>query len=557
MTDIPAFTQEMRKLNHNAMEATKAFPLLLSSTSIVSVALADGTVVEVPSVPHLQDQLSAGNLGARVGDLEALSRGMIQEIDQIANESGLERASTYWTPLDLEDHTNSDLTETLFRANVEEGLRLPYDGFTVNQVDRKFEGGAARIGDWLLPNYTETVENRFTSTPAYGSNLNVNQYPIATEYKTRTRRYTRRSWRVGHYYRWLRYRRRRYVVTRSYTVTTVEAQQVALQGSMMAQTFRADAQKVLTGLEIYCYRPGTYAGSSPRVILCETQFGQPDLNQIIAHGAFVNDAQFQGAGSSTAYRCTVDLDRPVLLDEGKSYAFIVAADGQFNVIYNSNNDRTGGIFYTQDAAAWNQDIAKDIAFGLRVAQFADTETTIEIDPVELSGGIASIKQDLQAEVPGGGDVQTEFELNGTWFPVVEMDNLTNLPPHTPMRLVMTGTEDAMPFLNVPGSTVTGLRAATDLKYFSKERPEAKQVRITYELIGFEEALHTFDPGIIANGVRHTPSLIEHQDSADGNIRSLSAVFDLPNIMAYRHDIEGSTINPARGFDISSIIELNT
>ncbi|MFV1598672.1 MULTISPECIES: hypothetical protein [unclassified Phaeobacter] len=557
MTDIPALTQELRDLNHNAMEATKALPLLLSSTSIVSVTLADGSVIEVPSVPHLQEQLSAGNLGGRVGDLEALSRGMIQEIDQIASESGLDRISPYWTPLDLEDNSNSDLSEALFRANVEEGLRLPYDGFTVNQVDRKFESGAARIGDWLLPSYTETVENRWTSAPAYSSRINVNQYPIATEYKTRTRSYTRRSYRVGHYYRWLRYRRRRYVVTRSYTVTTVEAKQVSLQGSMIAQTFRADAQKVLTGLEIYCYTPGAYAANNPRVILCETQFGQPDLNKVIAHGTFVNDAQFQGTSTSIAYRCTVELDRPVLLEEGKSYAFIVAADGAFHVIFNANNDTTGGVFYTQDAAAWNQQIAQDIAFGLRVAQFADTETTIEIDPVELSGGIASIKQDLQAEVPVSGDVQTEFELNGSWFPVEEMDELTSLPPHTPMRLVMTGTADAMPFLYVPGSTVTGLRPATQLQYFSKERKEAKQVRITYELIGFEEAFHTFDPGITANDMRYAPSLIEHQDSADGNVRSLSAVFDLPSSMAYRHDIKASTITAAKTFDISSIIELNT
>ena len=256
------------------------------------------------------------------------------------------------------------------------------------------------------------------------------------------------------------------------------------------------------------------------------------------------------------YLCNVDLDRPVLLKADKSYSFIVVVDAEFYVNRTSNNDDTGGLFYTQDGAAWEQDIAKDIGYELRLADFGSGTSTIEIEAMELSGGIASMKQDLLAELPEGGEVRTEMEVNSQWLPIEDMDTITSLPPYTPMRIVLSGTADAMPLIDATKSTVTGFRPATALHYYSKERGPVQELRVTYELVGYNETWHAFDPGLDVAGTRHTPSLVEFQDSADGNVRSISAVYDLPSSAAYRHDIIAATQTAAKVFDISSIIEIN-
>jgi len=551
-TTTADFLTELRQDRALAAEVLRKLPMLVNTTGLVQFDL--DTPISIPSVQMLQAEMTAGNIGTRMGDLEALSRGVIQQLDHVATSLDLERSNPYWSPLDLKEGEDSDLTDALFRAQVEDGLRLPFDGFSVKQIDRKFSADAARIGDWLLPNHSETVDNRTNNTtPSYNSNVNVAQYPVISGYKISRRSYYRRLYYYGYYYRWWRYR----YYGRHYSVTTVTPNRTTLDGSMTAQTFKVDAEKVLTGINIYCHRPGTYkTAANPRVILTESSYGRPDMDQVLAHGTFRDTSAFSGTSSSTTYLCNVDLDRPVLLKADKSYSFIVVVDAMFSVNWTSNNDDTGGLFYTQDGAAWEQDIAKDIGYELRLADFGSGTSTIEIEAMELSGGIASMKQDLLAELPEGGEVRTEMEVNGQWLPIEDMDTITSLPPYTPMRIVLSGTADAMPLIDATKSTVTGFRPATALHYYSKERGPVQELRVTYELVGYNETWHTFDPGLDVAGTRHTPSLVEFQDSADGNVRSISAVYDLPSSAAYRHDIIATTQTAAKVFDISSIIEIN-
>ncbi|KII14119.1 MULTISPECIES: hypothetical protein [Phaeobacter] len=561
MSDIPTLIATIENDRALALEVLRKLPALVNTTALVQFDL--DTPVEVPSIPMFQKELSAGNLGTRVGNLETLSRGLIQEVDDISSEVGLDRVNPFWSPLLLENDGDGDRTEILFRAEVEDGIRMPFDGYYEIFVDRQFETDAARLGNWMLPNHTEDTDARFTSPPNYNEVVDANSYPLTTGTRTRTRSYTRRSYRVGHYYRWLRWRRRkrRIVVTRSYSVTTVEPVTSALEGSMIGQTFRVDEARILTGLDIYLDRPGTYApAANARVILCETAYGRPDLDQMVAQGTFRENAALTYTTSSSSRNqqlCNVDLDRPVLLEAEKSYAFVIVADAAFHVGRLGNVDKTGSLFYTQDAAAWDQNLSQDIAYQLRFAVFEGPTETINISPMSLSGGIASIKQDLLAVVPEGGDIRTEFELGGTWLSVEDVEELNSLPAHTPMRLVLSGSEKVMPLIDVTGSKVIGLRPASQMQFYSKERPEAQEVRVSYELVGFVDIYHTFDPGLKVGGTRYTPSLVEHKDSADGNVRSLTAVFELPTVLAYQHDIKASTTTAAKVFDISSIIELNT
>lgn len=550
MSDIPNLIAAINRDRSLAVEVLSRLPLLINTTGLVRFDL--DTPVDVPSIPLLQQEMSAGNIGNRVGDLEALSRGVIQELDRVVTSLDLGRANPYWNPLDLKGNADGDVTDPLFRAQVENGMRLPFDGLSIKQIDRKFTGDAARIGDWMLPNYTETLENRYTSVDD-DYRVDIYQYGAVPAFSYSWRTYSYYRYYYGYYYAWWRYR----FYGRYYHLSKHHPDLGNATGAMGAQTFQVREEKVLLGFQIAHYRPGTYsAAAKPRLLLVESSYGRPDMERVLATGSFVDDAEYQGSLSTTVYWLTVNLDRPVLLKPKKSYAFVIVADASWTPNYTANQDSTGGFFQTQDGAAWAQDIAKDLAYRLRFAKFGAESVTIGINAMELSGGIASVKQDLLADLPETGTVETEMEVSGQWLPIRQMDSITSLPPHTPMRLVLTGTEYAMPLIDITKSTITAFRPATELQYYSKTRRPAKDIRVTYELVGFNADWHVFDPALNMDGTRYSPDLLEYVDSADGKVRSISAVYELPETGDYRHDVKASTKTAAKVFDISSIIEVN-
>ena len=548
MSDIPTLIGTIEKDRALAIEVLRKLPQIIESDGMVQFNL--DTPIKVPSVQMLQKELTDGNIGAKVASLEALSRGLVQELDRVATLTNSDKAKTYWRSLDLKDGTDNDLSDPLYRAQTENGLRMPYEGFTVNEIDRKHENEAAKVGDWLLPNYTLEVDKRHNGNLKNRSTINVAQYPIANGYQVKHRVYQRRHYYYGHYYRWWRYRS----FGRGYTVSTVTPRTTNLDGSLTAQTFKVDSAKVLVGINLYCYQPGSNkTNAQPHVLLTGTSYGHPDINQVLARGDFRDTQNYRSTGRAH-YLTNVDFDRPVLLEPGKSYAFVIIAKAHFPVTI-GGTDRTGGVFYTQDGEAWLQNINQDMFYELCFANFSTDTATIEIGAIELSGGIASMRQDIVADLPSGAEIRIEMKVNNYWTSIDEMDNITSLPPYTPMRLVLSGTASAMPLLDTTKSTVTGFRPATQLRYFSQPRSPAKVLRVTYELMGYNEQWHIFDPGVNIAGTRYTPSLIEYQDNDDGNVRSISAVYELPS-SNYRHDIIASTKTAAKVFDVSSVIEIN-
>jgi len=542
-TDLENLISAINQDRELAIEVLSNLPKLITEQGDITFNL--DTPVQVPTIAKLQEAITSGNIPDRLKLVEAISRGLVQESERLASSLGIQQNSPFWDALDLKDNTDGDTLDPLFRAQVEGGIRMPYDGYTVLTMDRKFPSGAARIGDWLLPNYTEDIDQRWVSRYSY---LSVTTHAaVNTSYYWRY--YYIYRYYYGYYWRWWAYRNNN---INAYKYLQAQAD---LTGSMMAQTFQVPSAKVLTGMLLNCQAPTTYqATANPRAILVESSFGAPDLSKTLAIGTFRSADLLQGAAQSNV---NIDFDRPVMLKANKSYALVVVADANFMVNISSNQDNTGGLFLTQDAQYWDQDIAKDWCFSLRTANFGQTpEILIEMNALELSGGISSTKQSLLAEIPEGTTIETEVDINGTWQPLENMNSLSSLPPYSPCRLKLTGTATAMPILDVTQSEITAFRPATDLLYRSILKHGSGNIRISYELIGFNPTYHTFDPALLVNTTRILPDVIETSITDDENVRHITATYSVsPTGVDYKHDIIGDTDTASIIYDIASIIEI--
>ncbi len=542
-TDLENLISAINQDRELAIEVLSNLPKLITEQGDITFNL--DTPVQVPTIAKLQEAITSGNIPDRLKLVEAISRGLVQESERLASSLGIQQNSPFWDALDLQENTDGDTLDPLFRAQVEGGIRMPYDGYTVLTMDRKFPSGAARIGDWLLPNYTEDIDQRWVSRYSF---ISVTTHAaVNTSYYWRY--YYIYRYYYGYYWRWWAYRNNN---INAYKYLQAQAD---LTGSMMAQTFQVPSAKVLTGMLLNCQAPTTYqATANPRAILVESSFGAPDLSKTLAIGTFRSADLLQGAAQSNV---NIDFDRPVMLKANKSYALVVVADANFMVNISSNQDNTGGLFLTQDAQYWDQDIAKDWCFSLRTANFGQTpEILIEMNALELSGGISSTKQSLLAEIPEGTTIETEVDINGTWQPLENMNSLSSLPPYSPCRLKLTGTETAMPILDVTQSEITAFRPATDLLYRSILKHGSGNIRISYELIGFNPTYHTFDPALLVNTTRILPDVIETSITDDENVRHITATYSVsPTGVDYKHDIIGDTDTASIIYDIASIIEI--
>ena len=573
---------EMRSLQALARETLTKLPQLVTATG-GDVTFNLGSPLAVPSLAKLRNEATGGDLPNRLKSIETISRGLVQEFDRLAayvtidKETGQSatRSSPYWDSLDLSSGEASGLTnDPFYRAEVNRGIRLPFDGYTVRSIDRRFTSSSSKIGDWILPAYTDTVDNRYTAAPAASAFVNVYAYPITGPSRTETRtvRTVHYYYYYGYYYRWY-YNYWGYYYYYPYyygyyyyqpyytynTYTTVVQTTLALEGSMTAQSFQVSQARVLTGIKtLAVYVADHKAAAQPRLVLCENSYGRPDMEKIITYAALVNDTE-AAKGTTNIANLTWNFARPVVLVPGKSYSFVVEAKGEFRVLYTSNQDTTGGVFYTQDRANWDSDTAKDLAYSLIYCDFGDGITTVYIDipNIELSGGIASASQKMASEQSDGTDIDVQVQINGTWYDISYMDTVNSLPPFTPARVKLTGTRYSFPIIDSVNSAITAFRPSTTGRYISKDRAAAQTLTIAYELAGFNAELHTFDPGLTVGSTRYTPTSSIIAVSADGKIRTVTATFAFPASSVYRHDIRIATANASQTFDVNSVIKLNT
>ena len=268
----------------------------------------------------------------------------------------------------------------------------------------------------------------------------------------------------------------------------------SVNGSVMAQTYLNNQDGWLTGVHIFFTKKG--AAGDVNVMLCETyETGQPNPNAVIAVSA-----PLPPSAMNIWPHATRVFFPPTLMMQGKRYAYIFVTSGAHFLATTEQNALTHGTLFNSTDSAWFQglgDMTRDVAFENIFAEFDATRTQVQLAPAELSGGIAAIDINTNAQVPDGTQLTFEAQVDGEWIPLSDpgLDAtdppLIGLPPLLNIRAVFEGTNSIQPSITIGNSSqIYTWRGRADFTHFSEVRTMPSPIDTCYVTLRLENWLDT-------------------------------------------------------------------
>lgn len=487
------------------------------------------------------------------------------------------------------DTSDSETGHVEYAARIEEGLSFPWAGETYGQLAllNPFNTDvhpALRDQGYLIPAYAEA--KRLELGPATGE-LSISQYQYQTfTLKTgsapvtliqygptrwipakhlangRWKRYWEKTWgtpppELG--YDLLQTKGKQVLIRYTWTwhldvpyqyLDTVTTQ---ISGSQIAQTYLNSQHGWLTKVGL----PFTARDTNGAVYLsvCETRRGVPDLDRVLAT-ASVTAANLLASPAATVFAFA----RPLFLEAGKRYAFVLTTAGNHKVGTVAGTAYTqGAIYYSMDGEYHQGDYTKDLAMTLWFASFANPRVTVEMEPASLSGGIADLALQAKITAPDTTQLLVEYQFQGQWYPV-DADTgptLLGLPAMLPIRLTFIGSTDLMPSIDLVGSTLWARRPATSFLHRALARTLAaptSQVQVQVLLRDFDAGHHTLAPKLIVGGNELTATSTSDATEEEGVRRT--AVFDIaPAASSYQVKLIGTTDSALVPFHLAERIDI--
>ncbi|MDQ7091752.1 MAG: hypothetical protein Q9M50_14145 [Methylococcales bacterium] len=544
--------ESLDKTGRITSEVLKKLPMLLTEEGDVPFDLGGVDPTIVPSILKLQAAMETGGLGelrGRTESLDATIRGIILQLGRVASKVGISPNTPFATNLDMTlENKDSNSGDPLYRASVDDGVHFPFDARINNKVVRQLSSEGVEIGGHLMPKFTPVIDKRWTLASSY---VDVSSYAAFYRYVTRTVWYYYRNY-YGYYWYWRYYYSGYYPYTYTYKVAGKP-----LEGSMVAQTFQVDKPRVVIGFDFKVAYPGRdRVAAKPSLILVETAYGMPDLDNVICEGVFREDAALSNTGILEGVH--VDLEHPVLLEANKSYAFIIKSSAKWLQCYSLNQDSRGGTFYTQDGKFWTSDLKKDLAYSFVFADFGSNSShVIKLNNLSVPGGIASVSIKKLIQESSETNFKIEILLGEVWQEISILNELSNLPAYVEVRSVFNGNKDVMPIVNSQVSEIVAFRPADKLKFISREFKAIgqKTLKMSYELTGFNELYHKFLPKVSEGNNIINPLTMTSQASTDGVVTTVDATFKLEGTSGFSIIVDAETLVATQLFDVSGIMIL--
>lgn len=581
--------------------------------------------VTIPSLNKIKSFAQSGldiNTGERVTNMERQMINVIGETVRLSQSMGINRLNPSWSAIDMmSSNTDGDTQNPLYSAAVDGGLRFAPEARAERQPTPKISGDAHYANSWLTGKHEAAIDEKVSPTAFMVGLYNYLMRNMSLSEVSRERLITRsylttetRTEKFGGYYRWetrsiinhnsnsrdlhqervyveggtrqVSYNRINYYqarenykeIVRSYTAP--EEQSISGEYAVIAQTFYVPTPRVLFAVEYFEEDP-MIRGADRKVMVCRCHNGQPLLTDVIAHGT----PRFDGGGGRKIV--TAWLNKPVMLNAKEQFAFVVMFNRDICPYYAPNDvNRTGQLMTTRDFYQWEKLLynanqnnnfsvttngsvgigynhSMDLAFKLWCGRFSETEQEILLPNFELAGGISTAKTNFVTQMPNDGScsIETMVKINERWEPLTILNQNVNLPPSTEAKLIIRGTQDVMPIINVEQSTYTLFRPKNNLTYVTKERarPANNVVKLALEVAGYDARYHTIDCVLLV-GEQNTevrPTVALSGSSSNGSTGTRRYEFQLPvGSDKYRIKVMGSTVNASVGFDISSIVEFH-
>lgn len=340
----------------------------------------------------------------------------------------------------------------------------------------------------------------------------------------------------------------------------------SVNGSVLAQTFLNAQDGWLVGMHLFFTRRG--AAGNVTVLLCETNdSGQPQKDRVISSTTLVR-ADINLWPNPTR----IDFD-PTLLTQGKRYAIIPITSGAHFIATTERNQLISGtLFYSTDQV-WFQglgDMSRDMCFELIYAEFESNRAEVQLGAATLTGGIAAIDINADAQVPNGTSLTFEAQIGSAWVPMTDpgpdgSQPLTGLPALTQMRAVFTGTPALMPGLAIgTASELYTWRPRADFKHISTVRTTPAAVNsatVTMRLENWLGGAHHTCLIKLLKGAGYTTvvtaaSVVDTVAPDDSKALIRKATFTtLGAITTYKVQVEGTTDNVLTPFHISERVDI--
>ncbi|TWC90166.1 hypothetical protein FB593_1011446 [Rhizobium sp. SJZ105] len=285
---------------------------------------------------------------------------------------------------------------------------------------------------------------------------------------------------------------------------------VGVNGSIYGQSLLVAQPMQLTSLDLSFARVG--ADGDVHVFIVETTTGgMPRFDAVLAQGKLTH-ADLVVGWNKVVLPIT-------LLESGKRYAFVTVTTGAHALHVSASNKYTGGTqFLTTDGAFSQGSTETDICFRLNAARYHSPRTVIPMQALNLADGMTQIDMLFAGWVPGGCTLGWEIRPSGStvWTELDDGDPATNplvgLPASVELRMVMMGTADLQPMIQLDQKAVSRvsrnrstMRAVTKSFQFGFA---TTHIQTQYTLDSFDPERHTFTPAIMVGNAVINPDTTE-------------------------------------------------
>lgn len=521
-----------------ALATTRRLPTLYAVDQRLRAAEGWITSAE-PRIAHIMSDIAG--LGEQIGTRATLGQMLqvAQDMARVKERLELPDDYVYYGADHYLTTDESDTAYSGYSALVEEGIRPPVvaqDTASLALLNPLDQGARVSPGGLLLPAYDEIARLRLETRRG---EITINQYQYQTTQmvqrhmsrrrivygETRTACTNTGFWQQGTYdpitniYRrggetWLidestedamlrqsgtvrgtRFWEDTYTETYWEAVTTTHT----VQGSLLAQTLLMAQTGWLTSIELYVTGPSQAGGLT--VLLTEAApTGAPDERRVIARADLA-------ASAVTSGWLRVPFIDPVLVESGKRYAIVLSTGAPHRIGYTEGSEYTQGVLmYRQDGQWLSEGSAdRDLMLRLNFARFTSPRMVVQLQPLQLAGGIHDIHLNYDGVTPNGCNLTFEYQAAGGVWRSITDDGEVGLAGLAllPLRAVFVGTTDLMPACRLAGSEVRVARLGTGFIHISTERTLSQgslDIRVRLSLEYFDPAAgHTVDCRLIVGG----------------------------------------------------------
>jgi hypothetical protein len=341
-------------------------------------------------------------------------------------------------------------------------------------------------------------------------------------------------------------------------ITTTET----VEGYQLGQTFLNAQQGALRSLDLFFTRkPAT---GDVKVFLVElNDAGQPNENRVIYK---VEKTPAQVSADLSGQTPTNFDFAGAAMVKGRRYAWHIVSQGSYFLATVAGNKYAQGQLFQKNNGVWQAAASDiDLAFAMYFQGYEATRVEVQLEPAELTGGIARLTINCDTYIPEGTSIEWQGFIGGVWKSLgdvnVELAALATRPSLIQLRAILIGTTDSMPAFGIGNmrSCLTTARNGTALKHISKVRTVPAPVD-TVEIIlrarHWDSDDHTLACKILTGGsydtVETADSTVDLQvPSAPEKLKAKKFIFNLAgSVSTYRIQIEGATSDVTNAFIVN-------